>query len=63
MEKKKSMFRRPNRPDIIWMSVKDRLCIVGKPQPCAKTGRTYKLCEADGIENIITVAFDMYGTK
>ena len=52
---KKSMFWWPNRPDIFWVSVKDHLCIVDKPQPCAKTGRMCKLSETDGIENITTV--------
>ena len=52
MEKKKSMFNRPNRPDIICLSVKDHRYIVVKPQSCAKTGRMYKFPEADSMENI-----------
>lgn len=54
MENKKSLFLLPDRPDIIRASVKDYLCIVDKPQPCAKTGRMYTLSEADGIEDMTT---------
>ena len=57
MEKKKSIFQLPNRPDIIRVSVKDHLCIADVMfEPCVKTGRIFfhKLSEADRIENITT---------
>ena len=51
-----------NRPDIIWVSVKDHLWkIVVKPQPCAKMERMYKLPEADSLENTTACVRNVHG--
>ena len=61
LERKKSLFQWPSRPDVVWVPRKDVPGIVSELQPCAKTGRMLKLFQPD--HHAVSIAFDMYVTQ